>query len=250
MNKSALLISFLFIFLFSCKKEIFKFNFTEKKKLNISELDFDNFQAKSKINFDDGFQNFNANAHVRIKKDSVIWLSVSSVIGIEGVRAIIRTDSIFVIDRINKEFKAFGFDSLQNRFNMPIDFNMLQSILVGNLINGREKEDRVVKQDDFFLLKQNSGPYYIENFVNSRTMKIEKVVIREQPAMNSMEINYTDFQFIEDKLLPHEHAFQISYTKNNYNSITELSIGFNKISVDDKKIKFPFNIPNKYVSNE
>ena len=250
MNKPALLISFLMIFLVSCKKDIFQFNFTEKKKLNINELDFENFQAKSKIKFDDGFQNFNANAHVRIKKDSVIWLSVSTSIGIEGIRAIIRTDSIFIIDRLNKEFKAFGFDSLQNRFNIPIDFNMLQSALVGNLINRREKDDRILKENGFFLLKQNNGSYYIDNFVNSKTMKIEKVVIREQPVMNSLEIVYDDFQFIDDKLLPLDHVFHISQNKNNYNSTTELSIGYNKISVDDKRIKFPFNIPNKYVSNE
>ncbi len=250
MNKSALLISFLVVFLVSCKKEIFQFNFTEKKKLNINELDFDNLQAKSKIQFDDGFQNFNANANVRIKKDSVIWLSVSASIGIEAVRAIIRTDSIFVIDRINKEYKVFGFDSLQQKFNIPIDYNMLQSALVGNLINAREKEDRVVKENGFFLLKQKNGNFQIDNFVNSKTMKIEKVVIREQPELNSMEINYNDFQFIDKELLPNEHVFNISYTKNNYHSKTELNIGFNKISVDDKKIKFPFNIPNKYVSNE
>lgn len=250
MNKSALLIFFLVVFLVSCKKEIFKFNFTEKKKLNISELDFDNFQAKSKIRFDDGFQNFNANANVRIKKDSIIWLSVSSAIGIEAIRAIVRTDSIFVIDRINKAYKAFGFDSLQNKFNIPINYNMLQAALVGNLINAREKQDRVVKENGFFLLKQKNGDFLIDNFVNSKTMKIEKVVIHEQPELNSLEITYNDFQFIEKKLLPHEHLFYISYTKNNYNTKTELNIGFNKISVDDKKIKFPFNIPNKYVSNE
>jgi hypothetical protein len=250
MNKSVLLISFLVLFLVSCKKEIFQFGFTEKKKLNISELDFENFQAKSKIQFDDGFQNFNANANVRIKKDSIIWLSFSSSIGIEGVRAIIRTDSIFIIDRINKEFKAFGFDSLQNRFNIPIDFNMLQSALVGNLINQREKEDRVIKENGFFLLKQKNGDFLIDNFVNSKTMKIEKVRIWESPELNSMEINYNDFQFIDKDLVPHERAFHITYTKNNYNSKTDLNIGFNKISVDDRKIKFPFNVPNKYVSNE
>ena len=95
MNKPSLLIFLLVTFLFSCKKEIFQFNFTEKKKLNIKELDFEYFQAKSKIKFDDGFENFSASANVRIKKDSVIWMSVSSSIGIEGLRAIIRTDSIF-----------------------------------------------------------------------------------------------------------------------------------------------------------
>ncbi|MBS0000632.1 MAG: DUF4292 domain-containing protein [Cyclobacteriaceae bacterium] len=250
MNRSALLISFLFIFLISCKKEIFQFNFSEKKKFNINDLDFENFQAKSRIDYDDGFQNFNANVNVRIKKDSVIWLSVTASIGIEAIRAIIRTDSIFVIDRINKEYNAFGFDSLQRKLNIPIDYNMLQSALVGNLINNREKEDRVLREGGFFLLKQNSGHFLIDNFVNSRTMKVEKVLIREQPSMNSLEINYDDFQFIGNKLLPHEHAFNISYTKNNYNTKTELSIGFNKVSVDDKKIKFPFNIPNKYVTHE
>jgi hypothetical protein len=250
MNKSALLIFLLLIFLVSCKKEILQFNFSEKKKLSVNELDFENFQAKIKLDYDDGFQNFNTSANVRIKKDSVIWLSVTAAIGIEALRAIIRTDSIFVIDRINKQYNAFGFDSLQNKLNIPIDYNILQSALVGNLISQREKEDRVGREEKYFVLKQNHDQFIIENFINSRTMKLEKVVIVEQPSMNSLEIEYNNFQFIGNKLLPHEHAFQISYTKNNYTTKTDLSIGFNRISVDDKKIKFPFNIPNKYVSNE
>jgi len=250
MNKPSLLIFLLVTFLFSCKKEIFQFNFTEKKKLNIKELDFEYFQAKSKIKFDDGFENFSASANVRIKKDSVIWMSVSSSIGIEGLRAIIRTDSIFVIDRINKQYNAFSFDSLHNRFNIPMDYNMLQSALIGNLINDRNSEDRVIKNEGFFILKQKNGHLLFENFVNSKTMKIEKVIILEAPEMNSLEINYNDFQFINDKLIPHENVFHIIQNVNNSNSSTELNIGYNKISVDDKKMKFPFNIPNKYVSNE
>ncbi len=250
MNKPFLLIFLLVVFLVSCKKEIYKFNFSEKKRLNINELDFEYFQAKSKIKFDDGFDNFNATANFRIKKDSVIWMSISYSIGIEALRAIIRPDSIFVIDRINKQYNEFSFDSLHNKFKIPVDYNMLQSALLGNLINDRNSKDRVIRNEGFFILKQKNGHLSFENFVNSKTMKIEKVIILEEPHMNSLEIKYSKFQFINDKLLSYENVFQITQNESKSSSSTELNIGYNKISVDDKKMKFPFNIPNKYVSNE
>jgi len=249
MNKRILLFISLILLLSSCKRDLFQFNYSEKKRLKIQELDFDYLQAKSKLEYDDGLQNFNANATIRIRQDSLIWISISST-GVEVIRSIIQKDSIFVIDRINKQYREFSFDSLQRAFNIPFDYDMVQSVLVGNLIKTRKNNDKVVKNDDFFILKQNSDNLSIDNFVNSKTMKIEKVKVRETPSDSNMEIKYEDFQMYDEVLFPHKNSVFLTYNRDNSNLVSHLDIKFSRVAINEKKIKFPFNIPNRYVSKE
>ncbi|HAR20844.1 MAG TPA: DUF4292 domain-containing protein, partial [Cytophagales bacterium] len=51
----------------------------------------------------DGTNQFSSPLTIRIRKDSVIWISVNPALGIEVVRALITKDSIFVIDKIHKD---------------------------------------------------------------------------------------------------------------------------------------------------
>jgi len=213
------------------------------------ELDFEYFQAKSKIKYDDGIQNFNANATIRIRKDSLIWISISST-GVEAIRSIIQKDSIFVIDRLNKVYREFSFDSLQRAYNIPIDYHMVQSVLIGNLIKTRKNNDKVLKDDDFFILKQNSGNLTIDNFVNKKSMKIERVKVRETPSESNMEIKYEDFQIMNEILIPYKNSVFLTYNRNNSELVSHLNINFSRVAINEKKIKFPFNVPNRYVSKE
>ena len=247
-NRILLLISFILL-LSSCKKELSLFNYAEKKRLKIEEVDFDYLQAKSKVKFDDGLQNFNANANIRIRQDSIIWISVSST-GIEALRALIQKDSIFVIDRINKRYREFTFDSLQNAYNLDFNYDMIQALLVGNLINTRKNNDKIIKEDEFFVLKQNNDNLEINNYVNSKTMKIEKVDITERPSSSSMEIRYEDFQISNDMLFPFKNSVFLTYSKDNSEITSQLNIKFSRVAIDEKKMKFPFNVPNRYVLNE
>jgi hypothetical protein len=247
-NRVLLLFSLIFLFT-SCKKDLFQFNYSEKKRLKIEELEFDYMQLKSKLKYDDGIQNFSANATIRIRQDSLIWISISST-GVEAIRSIIQKDSIFVIDRLKKEYRQFSFDSLQRTYNIPIDYDMVQAALIGNLIKSRKNNDKVLKDEDFFILKQNSENLNIDNFVNSKTMKIEKVKITDTPSESSMEIKYEDFQLHNDFLFPFKNSVFLTYNRNNSELISHLNINFSRVAINEKKIKFPFNVPNRYVSKE
>ena len=220
-----------------------------KHSFGIEELDFEYLQAKTKIQYEDGIQNLNANATIRIRQDSLIWISISST-GVEGIRSIIQKDSIFVIDRINKEYREFSFDSLRRAYNIPIDYHMVESALIGNLIKARKNNDKVMKNDDFFILKQNSGNLAIDNFVNAKTMKIERVKVRENPSDSNMEIKYEDFQITNEILIPYKNSVFLTYNRNNSELVSHLNINFSRVAINEKKIKFPFNVPNRYVSKE
>ena len=247
-NRILLLFSLIFLFS-SCKKDLFQFSYSEKKRLKVEELEFDYLQAKTKLKYDDGIQNFSANATIRIRQDSLIWISISST-GVEAIRSIIQKDSIFVIDRLKKEYREFSFDSLQRAYNIPIDYNMVQAALIGNLIKSRNNNDKVFKDEEFFILKQNSENLDIDNFVNTKTMKIEIVKVKDTPSESTLEIKYEDFQLHNDALFPFKNSVFLTYNRNNSELVSHLNMNFSRVAIDEKKIKFPFNVPNRYVSKE
>lgn len=249
MNKSLFVFIFIIFLTSACKKELYQSSEAEKKRLKIEEFNFDSFQAKTKIKYDDGIQNFNATANIRIRRDSAIWISLSNT-GVEMIRAIIQKDSIFVIDRLNKSFREFSFDSLKNAYNIDFNYTMVQSVLIGNLILERKNQDKVVKDNGFFILKQNNNDLVIDSYVNSKTMKIEKVNIVEKPSSSNLKINYEDFQLSDNKLFPFKNSVFLSYNKNKSEFSSQINIDFSRVAVDEKKIKFPFNIPNRYAPQE
>jgi len=123
MNKK---ISFAFlvftVFFSSCKKDIVGFKSDKKASVNIEEIDFDYFQTRTKVRYSEGDKQINGNAHIRIKKDSLIWFSVSPSIGIEATRVMITKDTAIVINRMDKEYYIFNFEEISRYFNFKIDF--------------------------------------------------------------------------------------------------------------------------------
>jgi hypothetical protein len=104
--------------------------------INSRHIDFKTFSGKLKVDYEDskGSQP-TITAYVRILKDSEIWVSMyATVFNIEAFRILITKDSVFVLDKLNKEAHLRSFDYLQETTEIPFDFNTLQDLLVGNPI--------------------------------------------------------------------------------------------------------------------
>ena len=199
MNKSFFIFIFLLLFLFSCKKQFYPSGSLEKK-VNVDEIKFDYFTGRSKIKYMDGDESYNAIANIRIKSDSVIWISINPGMGMEILRAAITPDSVYLINRFKKQFMAVSLDSLSQRLNFNVNYPMLQSILIGNLILPRKHNEKIVVNGDYYQLQQQTNDLTIDNYVNSKSMKIEKVVITDDSTRNYMDVDYHDFQVIDSVL--------------------------------------------------
>lgn len=99
-------------------------------------IDFTTFSAKIKVEYEDNKgKQPNITAYVRMVKDSAIWISgYATVFNIEAFRALIKKDSVFVIDKINKEVTMRSIDYLQEVSEIPFDFSTLQDLLIGNVV--------------------------------------------------------------------------------------------------------------------
>jgi hypothetical protein len=65
-------------------------------------------------------------------KDSVIWISITAIFGIEGLRAYITKDSVKILNKQDKVYKARSVAFLQEVTALPLDLATVQEILIGN----------------------------------------------------------------------------------------------------------------------
>ena len=69
---------------------------------------------------------------LRMRKDSVVWLTVTAPMGVEIGRVKVSNDSAWIINRLEKTYLAEPLDSLAYRFGMPINLPWLQTLLIDN----------------------------------------------------------------------------------------------------------------------
>lgn len=100
-----------------------------------NRIDFRTFSAKVKVDFEgkDGKKS-DFNANIRLYKDSVIWISINALLGIEAFRVLITPDSVKVMNRIEKIAQLRSVSYLQEVAQIPITFHELQDLLLGNPI--------------------------------------------------------------------------------------------------------------------
>ncbi len=104
------------------------------EKVLRNKIDFNTFSAKVKVDYEGKDNSDNVTAFIRIKKDSLIWISLRGALGIEGARVQITRDSVQVLYMLKKEIARRSIGFLQEVTQLPFDFNTLQDLIIGNPI--------------------------------------------------------------------------------------------------------------------
>jgi hypothetical protein len=216
-----------------------------KTTLNIEEIDFEYFHGKARMILRDANKEREVKAHIRVRKDSVIWMNFT-VIGLQGGKALINKDSITILSNVDKEYYVFEYAELSRRFKIEINYGIIQSAMLCNPILPRKESDEVVQESSVYLLKQQTGNINVVNYVNAGSQKIEKVEMKEENSSNSFVINYSNFQPVGSKVFPYNGTINLFYKALSGLLNTTIIFEYNKAEVGDRELKFPFNIPKRY----
>jgi Domain of unknown function (DUF4292) len=243
--KYGLLLTAATVLLLSCSKKVIPTAPPPPVNLEVQEIDFEYFHGKARMVFNDGKKEREVKAHIRIRKDSVIWMTFT-VIGVQGGRALINKDSITIVSTVDKEYYVFDYASLSKRFNFEVNYQTIQSAFLGNLIATRQPEDRITQGVSYNVLEQDRKTVNLKNFINPGTKKLETVEMLELSSNNSVSIKYSNFQPVADKTYPFNGVISILYRTPTGLVNTTIALEYNKAEVGDKELKFPFNIPKKY----
>ncbi len=101
-------------------------------KVMSNRINFTTFAAKIDIDYEDANgKKYNVNAHLRMYKDSVIWISITAILGIEGLRAYITADSVKLLDKQNKTYIARSVSYLQEVTALPLGLVIVTGFTYG-----------------------------------------------------------------------------------------------------------------------
>jgi hypothetical protein len=231
----------------SCGSKIAVFSKTyDRESLDIQQLNFDYLTIKSKIELREPHKTTKVTALVRIKKDSLIWFNLSGALGVQGMRGIVTQDSVYLINRVAKEYSIYSFNDVDNEFNFPIDFSLLQSMIVGNMPRPNEPDQFVKHEKGRYIVRQSISNILIDNYIDDTNMKVVEVEVTEKETENSLKLLYKDFKVINDQAFPFS-AFVSLIHFNEFGQLeTQMTIDHIRVESPEKDLKFPFNIPLKY----
>ncbi|MFI5133309.1 MAG: DUF4292 domain-containing protein [Chitinophagales bacterium] len=103
------------------------------EQLQKQKISYTTFSAKLNVDYEgSNDKRYNVNAFVRMYKDSVIWVSINAIFGIEAMRAYITKDSVKLLDKQNKVYTARSVAYLQDVSALPLDLSELQELIIGN----------------------------------------------------------------------------------------------------------------------
>ena len=224
-------------------------------ELAIEDTDFNYLTSSSKIRYRNEKQNVSATANIRIKKDSIIWISVTPGFGIEAARGLITRDSITFINRLEKEYSSYSFQELSDKFNFDINYDLLQSLLVGDMPRTLTPPDQIKKQADHFLVRQQEGRLTIDNFIDARLMRVDRVAVVDETnrdsqsgkrSKNTLNVQYEDFEKLGDQWVPFKNVVSLDYQSQGQKQRTQVDIQYKKVNIVEEAVRFPFSIPSKY----
>lgn len=226
-------------------------------KLKEKELKFDWFSAKFSAEYTNKGKETSFNGQIRIRKDSLLWISLTPMLGIEAVRLMISQDSVKMINRLNNTFFIGDYEYVNHFLNTNIDFDLLQAFLLGNDLqfyeNGKFRAtiDRGeyklstgerLKLKKFVRNNQENLKIFIQNlWLDPVNFKITHTDVKEIRRDNiKLESAYTDFEPLGNQLFPRKMSY-IIWADNTI----KVNVDFSKMTLDIP-MQFPFKIPSSY----
>lgn len=244
-----LLVALLFITSCKSKKQLTAAasskKITSKTKVKADDLikheaDFKTFQAKSKTSISLDGKTFDVNLNLRIKKNEVIWASITAFAGIEVARVLITPDSIKLINRTESTYIEKPFSFIHNYTSDKIDFKALESLLIGNSIPFTLTTGEINVENDAIIVKGSEGKVSFNNRY-SNLLRPVNVQLQNNYSGQQLSVRYNTYSLFADKQLPVNLTIISKINSKNINlDIEYLSPQF------DVPQDYPFSVPKRF----
>ncbi|WP_282332993.1 DUF4292 domain-containing protein [Pinibacter soli] len=212
--------------------------------LDSSRINFSTFSAKVKVDvWDKDGKKPDLTVFIRMKKDSIIWLSVNAtVFSYEAYRIVITPDSVKMLNKQDKVVELRSVSYLQELSHLPLKFSTMQDLLVGNpifvdsnVVSYKKNPDNVTMLIVGSLFK---NLLTIKNNLNVvSNSKMDDV----DPARNrTCNISYGNYEKWDSKNFPKFR--EISVVEK---SKIDVQMDFKQYSFNEI-LSYPFSIPKNY----
>lgn len=213
-----------------------------------SNLTFRYFSAKARAQLDVPNLKQTVNLNVRIKQDSIIWLSIS-VAGFEVARAHITPDSVRVLNKLQREYYAGNFGYLKQRFNVDVTFAQLQALLLGNyLAPPAGAMPTITTEGPVQRVTYTQSGLAVQQLLGLAQGRVQQLAVRDPQTQNQYTVDYADFRPVEAVTAPFAYETQLKVQQKQ--AVSTVGISYRNVDVDKEALSFPFSVPSGYAQKK
>ncbi|MCP3660128.1 MAG: DUF4292 domain-containing protein [Bacteroidetes bacterium] len=224
-----------FSLIFSCQKKLLVKEQTYNENSNLIKF-------FGRIKFKKGNKKFTkGKIQIRIKKNKLIWISISGPFGIEIMRILINKAGIVIIDKQQKNYKRYSYKELQKIIGLKINLKIIQKII---LAQRQISKSQILNGNigDILLIERVLNNEIITNIdrISGRVMRIA--------SQNEISRKFVAYYFYkkENSKLPYEKAEIILFGDNKNLNSFKIEVKNIKTITFDNLLDFPFEIPENY----
>ena len=211
-------------------------------QLSEQEIRVDWFNAKAKITYKDGTQTQNVKATIRMRTDSLIWMNMKKL-NVEGARILIDKDSVYILDRLKKEFYIKGLDYLEDTYHLPANFEALQTMILGNPYFFEGHKFNVTNKEKQYRLSSEKGTNTLSDYwLNGKDYGLEQMSFLDLRNSRKLVVGYEDYQMLGPVKFAHRRNFLM---QSEQTGEVEVVINFTTVELDVPK-SMPFSISSRY----
>ena len=214
------------------------------KNIQNNYIDFKTFSAKIKVDYEDAKgKQPDVIANVRMKKDSIIWMSVNATfLSVEAFRILITQDRITILNKLQKKVEVHPFSFIQQIAKIPLDFRTLQDMIIGNPIYVGDKVVSYTKTENRILL--STVGQYFKNLLtlsaNNNLVERSKLDDLDVTQNRTGDLTYGQY---ENK----NRFFFSSYREITVAEKTKVDVKLDFKQYDfNTELTYPFTIPKNY----
>lgn len=204
--------------------------------------DMQSMTARADIFAEGNGDNISANAQIIWVRDSVIFVNVKKF-GLEAIRAMIRPDSAFILNRLDKTYIAEDLESLQRRFSMPEGFPLLQEVLLASAYFLPDLKLKSDIREDLHRLSGANAQYSSEYRIEEGSFLLRHETFIRQKDASLISLSYDSYKKTEEAgAFPYLRRIEAFSPETGS---TRLQIKFDHV-VFNVQPKFRFEIPDHY----
>lgn len=168
------------------------------KYLPCEKPDWGYISAKYDVDAKMGTQDLSGTLSLRMKKDSILWFSVSVAMGIQVAKGMLVADTLHVLDLYNKHYYAIPVKEVSEKLHAPVGVTQLQNLFIGlPLIDTCSPAYQKKEQTpNYYGYSSNQGLFFITAFTPFLIKTIFSVqgvdVIPTTAELHATELRHQD----------------------------------------------------------
>jgi Domain of unknown function (DUF4292) len=185
-------------------------------------------------------QSFTFTYRINMLKDSLIWASISKF-GIEGMRALVSEDSVWVRRMDAQEGIRCDLSFIKKSLGMDVDFQGLQSLLIGEVVGGTAGLRHVEGTKNPYQYNGRMGGYETTWSISGRDNKVVEAFADEAILGHQTQLHWEEFQPLGKTSFAHLVRMSMLAPKQ-----MSFEMNHNSVTVDGDDINFKFSFPEDY----